>query len=193
MRKGIPLLQRRTNCKNTRPLSCIAFLPLVVQGEKDTVFSNALFSSLCEINGKDRTVPITSDSALKMISGQTTNLQYVLFVKRYEDITNTLSGKNFNFMPSSGNEEKVIYTVCEIAIVDLLKKEILFSTMSNVKKNVGKRENTSIVNLILTQDQKKSIIDSRTDKAINRNTERTVKNLMKDLSGYLSNEKKQGQ
>lgn len=200
------------SCKKTGtslPQGCgISFLPLVIQGKSDASFTNPFFESLCEIKGKHLITQISTDSVLKSISEQTTILRYVLFVRRFEDIISTSSDNHFgridmlDAIDMSGAKEKQIFTVGEIVIADIQKKEILYSDLSSVKKNmyakiimnpqigvsgqiVTTHQAVDITDFAFTDDQRKKKNDSRTKDAINKNVEKTVHNIVVNLSKYF--------
>lgn len=205
------------SCKKTGtslPQGCgISFLPLVIQGKSDASFTNPFFESLCEIKGKHLITQISTDSVLKSIIGQPTTIQYVFFIKRFEDLINTPSDNHFKnpFINQfnrniNTNKENEVFTVSEIAIADIIKKEILFFAVSSVKKtiwNVNSSIGTfppttsvsefeknipSVEDLVLSDEQKNKRIVRRTERAKTGNGEKIVDDLVEKVSWYLARE-----
>jgi hypothetical protein len=124
--------------------------------------------------------PISADTIWAMLSGKPGSCRYAFIIKQFRDEIDTKTNRILYT-----NKKEEIISIAEAVIIDLRKKDIVFSSLGIEKRSVFGVSNRSAASLVLSDEMKDKIVANRAERMANRNYSNNIETLLDDLAGYL--------
>jgi hypothetical protein len=163
----------------------IAYMFSPLQGNYNAEEFVGVQSVLLDIIKKKYTLQLMSSSQIyDEIIAEKPVCDYAFIIRKYHVEINNVEHSGLGGI-TPGEKKKELYTICDIKVYDILRKEIAFHKVEVEKRSVWGERDYSWVGSLTSDKWKEDAVKDQTEQKLDKNAKIIMKKLEKEISKYL--------